>query len=245
MSSLLRFAALLLLKWLSKSFYRFQVSWLGASPRNFDGLRLVVILNHTSLFEPMFAAVLPHRLLWQIARHGAFPGADITLNRPWVGRLFKAMAPTVVSITRKRDASWDDFMDTMGPDTIVLILPEGRMKRPGGLDKDGKPMTVRSGVVDILQRLDQGRLLIAISAGLHHIHTPGQGWPHLWQTASIAFENIAISDYKKAISAGLNKTTSDSAFRKAVVSDLERRRDEALLLMNGRLDQASASIVPH
>ena len=41
-------------------------------------------------------------------------------------------------------------MNQIDEDAVVIILPEGRMKRATGLDKKGMPMTVRGGVADIL-----------------------------------------------------------------------------------------------
>jgi hypothetical protein len=34
---------------------------------------------------------------------------------------------------------------------MVLMAPEGRMKRADGLDAHGQPMTVRGGIADILE----------------------------------------------------------------------------------------------
>ena len=42
-------------------------------------------------------------------------------------------------------------------DVVVVLSPEGRMKRKNGLDKHGRPMTVRGGIGDILDRIDRHR----------------------------------------------------------------------------------------
>jgi hypothetical protein len=149
------------------------------------------------------------------------PGADITLQRPLAGRFFKWLAPEVVTITRQRDESWTGFMEHVRPDSLVLILPEGRMKRPGGLDKQGQPMTVRGGVADILEKIESGQMLIVYSGGLHHIHTPGHRWPRLFRRAHAALEILSIAEYRGAC--GVER--GHEAFRAAVIADLEARRD--------------------
>ena len=53
----------------------------------------------------------------------------------------------MMTITRKRDESWNRFLDSFDDDAVIMMTPEGRMKRPSGLDKHGDPMTVRGGVV--------------------------------------------------------------------------------------------------
>ena len=93
------------------------------------------------------------------------------------------------------------------------------MKRPGGLDKHGRPMTVRAGIVDVLERLQEGNMLLAYAEGLHHIQIPGQGFPRLFRRARIRFEVVPIAEYKKTLGFG-----SDGV-RKRVVRDLEQRRD--------------------
>ena len=46
----------------SCAFYRFDVSWIGRRPPDpWSNLRLVLFLNHTSLFEPLFAGWVPCR----------------------------------------------------------------------------------------------------------------------------------------------------------------------------------------
>ena len=85
----------------------------------------------------------------------AAPGADKTLDRPLVGTLYKLMSPGITSITRKRDDTWEQFVHSISPDSIIVIAPEGRMKRKNGLDLDGNKMTVRSGVADLLIDLYQ------------------------------------------------------------------------------------------
>jgi len=106
--------------------------------------------------------------------------------------------------------------------SIVIILPEGRMKRAGGLDASGRPMTVRGGIADILEPLESGRILIVCSGGLHHIQVPGQSrWPKLFKTVRARLEIMEIDTYK----AGVIAASEDGDFRRAIIKDLTARRD--------------------
>lgn len=222
MRTLLRFSFLLVFKLFARLLWRFEVTYAPGWPKDgFDGSRIGIFLNHTSLFEPVFLAVLPFRLLWTIARYGIFPGADITMNRPIAGRFFRLLAQDTVSITRKRDSSWDDFLGRIHTRSLVLIAPEGRMKRRSGLDKEGKPMTVRSGVVDVLRRIGAGKGIMVYSGGLHHVHAPGDKYPKLFKTVRVAFEAFDIEAYLKQF-----EKSEPREQRKMIASDLERRRDE-------------------
>ena len=215
-----RFVVLAFIKVFSKLFYRIDFDWIGRPIVSWGDLRLIMLLNHTSLFEPLFAGMLPWKVLWRVARSGVFPVAAETMERPITGKFFSLMAHRVISLTRKRDGSWSLFMANVDRDSIVLITPEGRMKRPGGLDKTGKPMTVRAGVVEVLKALGSGPMLIAYSGGLHHIQTPGQRLPRVFKTLRLRLECLEIDTYLSGF-----ERLSDSTFRKAVVADLEGRRD--------------------
>ena len=213
--------------------YRFQIGWIGSkiTTSQVRGVRLVIVLNHTSLFEPIYLGGLPWSFVWALAKGATFPAADITINRPLLGKFFRFLAPSVISITRNRDDTWTDFLKTCGPDSVVLIAPEGRMKRPDGLDKHGQPMTVRGGVADILAGMTwDGLILFAYSGGLHHIHSPGQRFPRVFQVVRANFEAIDLQNYRQAM--GLSKGTISALsegdyreFRKRVIADFEERRD--------------------
>ena len=217
------FCLLLVVKTLSMVCFRVDMRWMGETPRDpWAGIRLVAILNHTSLFEPVFAGGVPLRFLWRIARHAVVPVADITIQRPIAGRFFRLIAGHVVSITRKRDDSWKELLSKVDDeDAMVVILPEGRMKRKDGLDSYGKPMTVRGGIADILDEIPGGRLLLAYSAGLHHIQAPGEKLPRLFKTARMKLENLDLVEYRETLRAD----EDDREFRKRIVTDLTRRRD--------------------
>jgi 1-acyl-sn-glycerol-3-phosphate acyltransferase len=201
----------------SKIFYRTHANWLTPLEHiQWSQLRLVVVLNHTSLFEPLFLSAIPNNRLWKAIDRVVVPVADVTLNRPFVGFLFRKLVPNAVAITRKRDDTWTQFMQQLHrQNSLVLIFPEGRMKRKDGLDKNGKPMSVKGGVAEILENLTHGQMLIAYSGGLHHVQAPGEWIPGVFKKIEISFEQIDISNYKKDF------TGSD--FRKLVITDLESR----------------------
>jgi hypothetical protein len=217
------FLVLLLVKAVARLFYRFDVKFIGEVPPDpWRRIRLTAILNHTSLYEALFASVCPNHFLWRLARHGVVPIARKTSDRALVGRFYGLVAARVISITRERDETWSEVLRTIDPDAMVMILPEGRMKRATGLDADGKPMTVRGGIADILETMGEGRMLVAYSGGLHHVHIPGQRFPRLFKTIRLRLEVVDIAAYRDArLAEGGAK-----GFRRAVVNDLERRRDE-------------------
>ena len=212
----------MLIKMVSAVFFRFSVHWVGRDHHlKFKGVRIGILLNHTSLYEPIFIRLIPNNMLWHLAVAGIFPGADKTMNRPIVGRFFRLIAKKPVSITRKRDQSWTAFTEAIHGDSLVILAPEGRMKRANGLDLNGKPMTVRGGIADVLEPLDKGRLVVLYSGGLHHVQVPGQFFPKPFKRVQAVFETLDIASYKKSLEAD----TREIGFRKAVMKDLERRRD--------------------
>ena len=211
------------IKLASRCFYRVRMDWVRGEPEEpWENIRIVAILNHTSLFEPIFAGAAPFRLLRGIAKHGVVPVADKTANRPWVGRFFRIVANQVVPITRERDDTWANVMERIeDPEAMLVILPEGRMKRPTGLDLHGEEMTIRGGIADILLAIPEGRLLLAYSGGLHHIHAPGDRLPRLFKTVRLRLELLEIADYRERMLARVGR----EGFKAAVIRDLTDRRD--------------------
>jgi hypothetical protein len=222
MRSYIVFLVLLIVKALSRLFYRIDMRWIGdVPPEPWRGVRLAAILNHTSLYEALFAGGCPTHFLWRLARHGVVPVAQKTTDRAVVGRFYGMVAARVVPITRERDESWSEVLRQIDPDAMVIILPEGRMKRANGLDSEGKPMTVRGGIADILETMGEGRMLIAYSGGLHHVQVPGERFPRLFRPIRMRLEVVDMAAYRAArLEEGGVK-----GFRRAVVKDLERRRD--------------------
>lgn len=219
------YCLLLSLKAVTYTFFRVRSAWIGEPlPDPWSRLRLVAILNHTSLYEVLFAAVPPNSFLRDVAWHGVVPVAEKTANRPLVGRFFRLIARHVVSITRQRDHTWASVLQRIEGDAMVMLLPEGRMKRANGLDAYGKPMTVRGGVADVIEAIPEGRMLLAYSGGLHHVQHPGEWFPRLFKTIRMNLEVLDIAEYRRQI---LDAAGGDpTRFRELVRSDLERRRDQ-------------------
>lgn len=218
MQSLISYFFLLTLKYWSKLFYTIQITW-PSTPINWDNTKLILLLNHTTLYEFIFLGFLPNHFLRKLSKRMVAPGADKTLNRPFVGIFFKLFSPGMISITKKRDDSWDNFLESIYEDSIILIAPEGRMKRKNGLDLYGNKMTVKSGVVDILNGLDKGEMVIAYSGGLHHVQVPGEGLPKLFKTVKLHLESLDIPSYKKMF----NTTIGSEQWKQEVLADLQWR----------------------
>jgi len=216
------YALLLTIKFFSRACYHFDISWIGDIPEDpWKNICLVTFLNHTSLYEPLFVGWFPNHFLSRIARHGVMPVADKALRRPVMGYFFRMVANHVVPVTRRRDHTWERLIDHLKPDSMVIIMPEGRMKRANGLDNKGSPMTVRGGIADIIDAIPSGRMLITMSAGLHHVQTPGQLIPRLFKTLRMRIENIDITQYRQDILGQWGKED----FKRGVIQDLEQRRD--------------------
>jgi hypothetical protein len=216
------FSLLTVLKYLSKVFYRHDFAFIGPTPPDpWKDIRLVAFLNHTSLFEPVFLGGVPNRFIWRIAAHGVVPAADKTTDRPLVGIIFRFVAHHVIAITRQRDDTWFEVLNKIDPRSMVVIAPEGRMKRETGLDLHGKPMNVRGGIADIMLAIREGRMLLAYSGGLHHVQIPGKV-PRIFKTVRMRIENLELADY---IAAQMGEGGPDG-FKKTVMRDLDRRRDE-------------------
>ena len=219
--SALVFSMLISLKLVSRIFYRFDFQFIGPTPPDpWANLRLVAFLNHTSLFEPIFLGAVPNRFIWRLAAHGVVPAADKTTDRPLVGMVFRFVAHHVIAITRQRDDTWFQVLQKIDPDSMVVIAPEGRMKRENGLDLNGRPMSVRGGIADILHAVKQGRMLLAYSGGLHHVQIPGK-FPRPFKTVRMRIENLDIAEYI----ADITRRGGEEEFKKNVMRDLDARRD--------------------
>lgn len=221
MIRVLRFGILCLFKLICITFYRYDLKILSDEGfAEFKHVRLVAFLNHTSLFEPLFIGMVPLHILWQISSNNLLiPGADITLDdRPWVGMIYRTLLPGLVSITRKKDQSWENFMNQVTEDKLVVISPEGRMKRKDGLDKHGKEMTIRGGIADILKKKQSGKICFLYSGGLHHVQAPGDKKPKLFKTIRANAEILDIAEYKKSLPFEFGHD-----YREEVVADMQRK----------------------
>lgn len=225
MRTLAIFTILLSLKGFSRLFYRHRIRWVGDPPDDpWADLRLVILLHHTSLFEWLFAGSVPNRFLWRTAAHAVIPAAEKTLSRPLVGPFFRFLGQHVIPITRKPDETWRQVLHQVDPEGMVIILPEGRMLRADGLDTDGKPLTVRGGVADILEAIPEGRMIIAYSGGLHHVQVPGEGFPKLFQSIWLTLENLDIREYRRELREAVEDPSRERARKEAMKADLERRK---------------------
>lgn len=229
MQDVTRTLFLRLLKIWSRLFYRCEFEWMGETPDPpWDDLYIFTVMNHTSLYEWLFTGGLPNHFLKRISTRGHVPVADKTISRPFLGIFLRLLAPHMISITREPDHTWQAVIDRLDEDSMVIIFPEGRMKRANGLDKHGKPMTSRGGIADLITAIPSGRMLIAYSGGLHHVQSPGQRLPRLFKTIRMAFEFVDIEEYRSRM---LEQGTGEK-FKRAVREDLDARRD----LHSGRLE---------
>ena len=220
--SILAFLLLALVNISARVFFKLKNDWITPEPENYaKGTRIITILNHTSLYEPLIAGYAPYNLLWKFARHGVLPVAEKTMRRR-IGLFFSFLVRHVVVVTRKRDNTWDQVLNHVDSKAIVIILPEGRMMRADGLDSKGREMTIRGGIADMLEVLPDGRMLMVYSGGLHHIQVPGELLATPFKTIKCRMEMIEIADYKVQLA----QDYPNASFQRAVVTDLTRRRDK-------------------
>ncbi len=221
--SIITFSLLVTIRISSRVFFKLKNAWpVTPEPEDYaKGTRIIAVLNHTSLYEPVIAGYAPYNLLWKFARHGVLPVAEKTMKRR-IGIFFAFLVRHTVVVTRQRDHTWDNVLNKADDKSIVIILPEGRMKRANGLDSKGREMTVRGGIADILEPLQKGRMLFVYSGGLHHIQVPGELLPTPFKTISVQMEFVDIAEYKES----LKTLYPDMDFRKAVITDFTKRRDK-------------------
>ena len=218
----LTYLLLRLLKALTRLFYTAETEWIDGEPDDPWGTdyRLVSILNHTSLYEVLFAAIPGKPFLRRMARYGVVPVALKTIKRPIVGKFFRLIAGNVVPISRERDHTWAQVLDSVGPESMVVILPEGRMKRADGRDSYGRELVIRGGIADLIKATGSGKWLMCYSLGLHHIQIPGEMFPRLFKPLRMRFEVFDIAEYCARLGAD-----DPEEFRLAVIRDLTERRD--------------------
>jgi hypothetical protein len=133
--------------------------------------------------------------------------------------IFKNLAPYTITLTRKRDESWQSFLDQIKEDAICIFMPEGQMKRKNGLDKNGNPMQVKKGVFDLLQKYRGKKMVLVYSHGLHHVMAPGDKFPKIFKHISANIEQVNIDEY-------LKQFEQASAPAVEVANDLQARRDK-------------------
>lgn len=219
MKSWISYFILLSTKYLTKLFYKYQIGW-PKERIKWDEIKLIILLNYTSLFEFLYVGVMPNSFLHKLSKRMVAPAADKTMNRPIVGLFFKLFNPGIMSITRKRDETWTDFLDSIYDDSVILIVPEGRMKRADGMDVSGNKMNVRSGILDILIGLQHGKIAFAYSGGLHHVQIPDKSlFPNLFKTLKMNLEVLDIDAYKTQFSAIIGS----ERWKENILNDLQFR----------------------
>ena len=220
--AVITFALLVAVRTAAKVFFKLENEWIGGEPEDYAlNTRIVAILNHTSLYEPLIAGYAQYKLLWKFSRHGVLPVAEKTMKRR-IGLFFRLLVRHPIVVTRQRDKTWYNVLNKVESKAITIILPEGRMKRADGLDSEGREMTIRGGIADILDVMPDGRMLLVYSGGLHHIQVPGELLPTPFKTLRCRMETIDIPSYKEE----LKRDYPGLKFRSAVIADLTRRRDE-------------------
>ncbi len=218
----IRFFLFLILKSLRLIFYPTRLRWVQQpTGKSWENVNLIFVLNHTSLFEQIFVGITPIKFLYRMSKSFVLPAAQETLKHPFFGSFIKILSPRVVPITRKRDESWAHFLKQIKKDNILIAMPEGRMKRPNGLDKDGKKMTVRGGAYEMLDRYRHREAIFLYSDGLHHILPPGSYFPKVFKTLSATLEAVQVGEYLDALA----KKYPDEHLKFVVANDLDRRRD--------------------
>ena len=217
--SLLRFLFLAWLKAVGSLVYPARMKWLSRKPDDWSDVSLVLILNHTSLFEFVYSIALPLRFLKAVSERLVVAIADKTMESPISGFVFSNVIAKTVAISRKRDDTWKEFLAAIEPEQdICIFTPEGRMKRPNGLDRNGKPMTVRRGVYEVLRKFSGKKMLIIYSEGLHHVLAPGQRFPRLFRRIAAKGQYWEVDDYMKLFADSPKPAA-------AIAADLEARRD--------------------
>ena len=235
---------LLFLKVVSRVFYTFEVQWIGKMARDpWQSYRLVAVLNHTSLYEFLYAGIVPDKFLRRMAHRGIVPIAAKTMDRPIVGKFWRFVAGNVVSISRERDHTWKKVMESVDPLSMAIILPEGRMKRADGRDSFGRPLTVRSGIADLIETIPEGQMLLVYSQGLHHIHIPDQSvFPKLFRSVRLRLEPLDIAQYRDTLKA--RSEAEGATFVKTVIADVSARRDRYSTSNVGTRDEVDLEKAP-
>ncbi len=223
MSRLFAFLILAAIKTVGRIFYRFDLDYIGQSNVQWSEVKLIAWLNHTSLFDIFLVSVLPYSFLWRASKHCITPIAAKTYHRPVVGFLFRHLTMRKSLVSQKRDDTWAAFLESIDSDTIVALFPEGRMKRKNGLDKNGKPLSVKGGIADVIAEMDTGLILFEYSGGMHHVQAPGQRIPKLFKTIRIRLETESIERFKERLHEG-----DHERFKTKVIDDLTARRDAVL-----------------
>ena len=168
------FCTLSLIKTIGHVLFSFNVKTTNGKALDWDSFKVVAWINHTSLYDVFLICLFPYKFLWKASKTCMTPIAEKTIKRPLLGLIFKNLTSKKTFVSQKRDDSWAQFLESIEDSSIVALFPEGRMKRKNGLDKNGKELSIRGGIADILQKRTDGKMLIIYSGGMHHIQAPGE-----------------------------------------------------------------------
>ena len=215
----IRYSFLAGLKVAGYALYPSKLNWIGQKPDDWNDVSLILVLNHTSLFEFVYGVTLPFDFLKALSSKLVIPVAEKTMKKPVSGFIFKYLAPHTISLTRKRDDSWQKFLDQIQQDNICIFMPEGQMKRKNGLDKNGNTMKVKTGVYELMQKYKGRKMALVYSHGLHHILAPGDKLPRMFKKVEADIEVLPVDEYLKSF-------TSKETAATDVAADLQRRRDK-------------------
>ena len=106
MRSIIVFLLLLGVRATARLFFRLREDWMPTKPKDMaDGTRIVAILNHTSLYEPLIAGYASTKLLWRFARHGVLPVAEKTMKRK-IGIFFRFLVCQIGQPIRSFTSRW-------------------------------------------------------------------------------------------------------------------------------------------
>jgi len=224
---LLAFFILASIKTVGRLLFSFEVEHQGERRVTWSEVRLIAWINHTSLYDVFLISVIPYGTLWRASKDCLTPIAEKTYRRPVVGFIFRNLTMSKTAVSQKRDDTWSQFLGSITQSSMVALFPEGRMKRKSGLDKHGRPLTVRGGIADVLSCMGNGQMLIQYSGGMHHIHAPGQRFPRLFKTVRVRLETVGIQEYKHSL-----EQADHEAFKTEVIRDLTARRDRTLVKLS-------------
>lgn len=215
----LRFLFLSSIKTLGYVIYPSKLNWISKRPSDWSDVSLILVLNHTSLFEFVYSVTLPYSFLKELSRNLVIPVAQKTLDKPLAGFVFKNLTPKTIGLSRKRDESWKYFLENIQSENICIFMPEGQMKRKNGLDKNGKPMKVKKGVYELMQKYRGKNMVLVYSHGLHHVFAPGDSFPKVFKKIEADIEFLSIDQYLSEY-----ENSEDPATE--IASDLQKRRDQ-------------------
>ena len=140
--------------WVFRLLYRYHIHYVNCDSDSINAsvkqIKIMCLLNHTTLWEALHTGALPSQAFYHLLPRVVLPVAQETVvNKGFAVRFMQFfVGERAKSVSRKRDDTWGNFLGSGSRDTVWWLCPEGRMKRPSGLDKHGKAMDCRGGIAD-------------------------------------------------------------------------------------------------